>query len=156
VVVCAGAKSILDLPATVEYLETAGVPVIGYKTDDFPAFFSTRSGLPVTARVDTPEEIAEIARAQWALGINSAVLVVQPPPAGTDLPREKVEGIIQQAVAEAIQAGIRGQAMTPYLLRRLTELSGGATLRTNLDLLKNNAYLAARIAVALTPHLPVI
>ncbi len=156
VVVCAGAKSILDLPATVEYLETAGVPVIGYKTDDFPAFFSASSGLPVTARVDTPEEAAEVARAQWGLGLTSAVLVVQPPPAGSELPREKVEGIIQQAVGEAIQAGIRGPAMTPYLLRRLTEISGGATLRTNLELLKNNAYLAARIAIALTPHRPVI
>lgn len=156
VVVCAGAKSILDLPATLEYLETAGVPVIGYQAKEFPSFFSTSSGLPVSARVETPEEVAALARMHWSLGLTSGVVVAQPPPAGQALPREKVEEMIQQAVLEAEKLGIHGQAVTPFLLSRLSEISGGATVRTNLELLRNNATLAARIAAALTPRAPVI
>lgn len=156
VVVCAGAKSILDLPSTLEYLETAGVPVLGYQTDVFPAFFSASSGLPVTARADSPEEVAAIARTHWSLGLASAVLVAQPLPEGTALPGEKMDALIRQAVADASSAEIHGPATTPYLLSRLTELSGGESLQANLALLHNNARLAARIAAALTPRLPVI
>jgi len=148
IVVCAGAKAILDLPATLEYLETMGVPVIGYQTDEFPAFYSAESGLPVSARLDTPQEVADFAKAHWELGLKSAVLVCQPPPAATALPRQAVEGVIQQARQEARQRNIYGQALTPFLLQRLNELTGGATLRANLDLLLNNARLGAQIACA--------
>lgn len=146
VVVCAGAKAILDLPATLEVLETRGVPVIGYQTDEFPAFYSTGSGLPVTARADTPAEAAAIARAQWAAGILAAVLVVVPPPAESAIPMAKVEQEIRQALKESQEQGIHGAAMTPFLLNRVSQLSGGASLRANLALLKNNARVAALIA----------
>ena len=148
IVVCAGAKAILDLPATLEYLETMGVPVIGYQTDEFPAFYSRESGLPVSARLDTPQEVVAFAKAHWELGLESAVLVCQPPPAATALPRQAVEGAIQQARLEARQKKVHGQALTPFLLQRLNELTDGATLRANLDLLLNNARLGAQIACA--------
>lgn len=157
VVVCAGAKAILDLPATVEYLETMGVPVIGYGTDEFPAFYSSESGLPVTVRVDSPQEVASIARAQWDLGLQGALLVVQPPPPEAALPAEKIERVIQQALKEAQQAKIRGAAVTPFLLERVSSISGGASLNANLALLQNNARLAAQIAVAIArQQMPVI
>ena len=147
VVVCAGAKAILDLPATLEYLETLGVPVIGYQTDEFPAFYSAESGLKVPDRADDVEEIAAIARAHWELGLRSAVLVVVPPPAA--LPRSVVEQAVAQALEEARAQDVRGHAMTPFLLRRVGELTGRASVAANLDLLKNNARVAAQIAVAL-------
>lgn len=146
VVVCAGAKSILDLPATLEVLETVGVAVVGYRTAEFPAFYSTTSGLPVNVRVETPAEAANIARAQWEMGIESAVLVVVPPPAETALPANEVESAIQQALAEARAQGVRGAAVTPFLLARVSSLSHGSSLRSNLALLKNNARVAAQIA----------
>ena len=146
VVVCAGAKAILDIPATLEVLETYGVPVIGYQTDDFPAFYSRSSGLPVSARVDSPEQVAQIAQAHWGLGLNSAVLVCVPPPEEVALPTESVAGAINQALAEAQAAGIHGQAVTPFLLQRVGELTHGSSLRTNLSLLRNNARVAAQIA----------
>ena len=149
VVVCAGAKAILDLPATVEYLETVGVPVIGYGTDEFPAFFSRESGLPVTARADSPEEVAHIAWAQWALGLNGAVLVAQPPPEQAALPARDVEVVVARALEQAEKAGIRGSAVTPFLLERVSQLSEGASLNANLALLENNARLAAQIALAI-------
>ena len=148
IVVCAGAKAILDLPATLEYLETMSVPVIGYQTDEFPAFYSRQSGLPVSARLDTPQEVVAFAKAHWELGLESAVLVCQPPPTATALPRQAVEGAIQQARLEARQKKVHGQALTPFLLQRLNELTDGATLRANLDLLLNNARLGAQIACA--------
>jgi len=148
IVVCAGAKAILDLPATLEYLETMGVPVIGYQTDEFPAFYSRQSGLPVSARLDTPQEVVAFAKVHWDLGMESAVLVCQPPPVVTALPHLAVEGAIQQARQEALQKNIHGQAVTPFLLQRLNELTDGATLRANLDLLLNNARLGAQIACA--------
>lgn len=151
VVVCAGAKSILDLPATLEYLETAGVPILGYQTDEFPAFFSRESGLKVNARVESPQEAAQIASQHWSMGIESALLVVVPPPAQFAVPREKIETIIEQAILEAEKQGIHGQALTPFLLSRVNELSGGESLRANLALLKNNARVAAQIAQALMP-----
>ncbi len=151
VVVCAGAKAILDLPATLEVLETQGVTVIGFGTDEFPAFYSSSSGLPVNLRVDDPEEIARIAREQWRLGLKSALLVVQPPPEDMALPANLVESWIQEALAEAQREKIAGAAVTPFLLTRVSQLSGGASLQSNLALLRNNARLAARIAAALQP-----
>jgi pseudouridylate synthase len=151
VVVCAGAKSILNLPATLEYLETMGVPVIGYQTDEFPAFYARESGLPVTASVDNPAQAAEIARKHWEMGLKSALLVVVPPPQETALQRSDIEGIIQKALQEAEQQHIRGAAVTPFLLGRVSALSGGASLQANLALLANNARVAAQISKALHP-----
>jgi pseudouridylate synthase len=150
IVVCAGAKAILDLPATVEMLETLGVPVVGYQTDEFPAFYSKESGLPVNVRANTPAEIASIARTHWAVGLESAILVVVPPPPDVAVPRKEIEDIIQQANREAHKQNISGAQVTPYLLSRVSELSGGNSLRANLALLQNNAYVAALIAKELS------
>jgi pseudouridylate synthase len=152
VVVCAGAKSILDLPATIEVLETMGVAILGYQTDTFPAFYSRDSGLPVNARVESPEEIARIARAQWDLDLPGTLLVVQPPPDEMSLPTGQVEDLIKQALKEAGQQNISGAAVTPFLLERVNQLSGGASMQANLALLRNNARLAAQIAMALQPR----
>jgi pseudouridine-5'-phosphate glycosidase len=152
VVVCSGAKSILDLPATVEVLETNGVPVLGYQTAEFPAFYARQSGLPVDLRVDSPAEVARVARAHWEMGLESALLVVQPPPAEAAMPAEQVEDILRLALAEAEEQQISGAAVTPFLLERVSQLSGGASLRANLALLQNNARLAAQIAAALQPR----
>jgi len=146
IVVCAGAKAILNLPATLEYLETMTVPVIGYGTDEFPAFYSRQSGLPVSTRLDSPQEIVEFAYAHWEIGMKSAVLVCQPLSPEEELPLAKVDGAIQQARFEAHEEGILGQALTPFLLARVAELTGGASLKANLALLLNNARLAANIA----------
>ena len=150
VVVCAGAKAILDLPATLEYLETVGVPVVGYQTDEFPAFYSIESGLPVSARADSPEDVAAIANAHWGIGLENAVLVAVPPPQDVALPADEVHGAIEQALAEARDQDVRGQAITPFLLGRVSELTGEASLKANLGLLHNNARVAAKIAKALT------
>jgi pseudouridine-5'-phosphate glycosidase len=147
-VVCAGAKAILDLDATLEYLETCSVPVVGFQTDEFPAFYSRSSGLKVSVRADTPIEVTAIARAHWGLGLTSAVLVANPPPAESALDATLVEDAIQQALAEAEGQHIRGQPVTPFLLKRVSELTGGESLRANLALLLNNARLAAQIARA--------
>lgn len=151
IVVCAGAKSILDLPSTLETLETLGVPVLGYGTDEFPAFFSRESGLRTSARVDSPEEAARFARAHWEIGMPSAVLVCQPISAEDEIPREEIDPIEEQASREAQEKGIRGQALTPFLLRRVNELTGGKSLRANVSLLLHNARLAAQIARAMVP-----
>ncbi|MCS7221453.1 MAG: pseudouridine-5'-phosphate glycosidase [Anaerolineae bacterium] len=148
-VVCAGAKAILDLPLTLEILETRGVPVIGFRTDEFPAFYSRSSGLPVDQRVDTPEEVAAIFRAQRQLGLPGGMLVVVPVPAEAEVPRERVEPAIEQALGEAEARGVRGKSLTPFLLTRVAELTRGEALRANLALLENNAGIAAQIAVAL-------
>jgi len=146
VVVCAGAKAILDLPATLEMLETLAVPVVGYATNNFPAFYSLSSGLPASCRVDSPSEAAALAHAHWELGLKSTVLVTQPPPAELALENGEIDAVIQQALAEARQKGVRGQAVTPFLLARVSELTSGESLRTNLALLRQNARLAAQIA----------
>ena len=146
VVVCAGAKAILDLPATLEYLETMGVPVVGYQTDEFPAFYSRESGLNVSARLDSPQEIAEFAKAHWSMGLRSAILVTNPVPETDSIPMSKMEPMIANASAEAVEQGIHGQALTPFLLGRISELSKGKSLKTNLALLLNNARLAGEIA----------
>jgi pseudouridine-5'-phosphate glycosidase len=148
IVVCAGAKAILDLPATLEYLETMAVPVIGYGTDEFPAFYSIQSGLPVSLRLDTPQEVVSYAKTHWDLGMKSAVLVCQPLPAEEEIPQERIIGFIRQAREDASTKGIHGQPLTPFLLGRLSELTGGVSLKANLALLKNNAKLAAQIALA--------
>lgn len=147
IVICAGAKAILDLPATLEYLETMAVPVIGYGTDEFPAFYARESGLPVSARLDTPQAVVEFAKAHWELGFGSAVLVTNPVPMADAIPGAKMEPIIAQASREAQSAGIHGQSLTPFLLKRISELTGGRSLQANLALLLNNARLAAEIAV---------
>jgi pseudouridine-5'-phosphate glycosidase len=149
IVVCSGAKAILDLPATVEWLETHGVPVIGYGTDEFPAFYSRSSRLPVDARADTPEEVASLFRVHRELGLPAGMLVTVPVPAAFELPAPQMEAAIAQALEEANEKGIRGKALTPFLLARISELTGEASLRANLALLENNAQVAARIAVAL-------
>ena len=148
-VVCAGAKAILDLPATLEWLETHGVTVVGYGTDRFPAFYNRDSGLPVDVRADTPAEVAALFRAQRALGLPCGMLVTVPIPAEFEPPADQMEAAIAQALAEAEAQGIKGKAMTPFLLARVSALTGEASLRANLALLENNARVAAEIAVAL-------
>jgi pseudouridine-5'-phosphate glycosidase len=148
IVVCAGAKAILDLPATLEYLETMSVPVIGYGTDEFPAFYSRGSGLDVSIRLDTPKEIVEFARAHWSTGLQSAVLVTNPVPGADALSRSEMDPIIEQASREAQDKGVHGQKLTPFLLQRISELTKGRSMRANLSLLLNNARVAAQIAHA--------
>jgi len=145
-VVCAGAKSILDLPATLEVLETLGVPVVGYGADEFPAFFARSSGLPVTASADTPAAVAALWQAHRALGGGSGMLLAVPPPADGALAEDEVERAIAVALAEAERQHIRGSAVTPFLLKSLVQQSGGRTLRANIALLLNNAAVAAQVA----------
>ena len=149
-VVCAGAKAILDLPLTLEVLETQGVPVIGYGTDEFPAFYSRYSGLPVDVRCDTPEEVAAIVRARDALKLPGGILVAVPVPTEDELPASEAEDAIVRALAEAEAQGITGKAVTPFLLARVSELTGETSLRANVALLLNNARVASAIAVALS------
>jgi pseudouridine-5'-phosphate glycosidase len=146
IVVCAGAKAILDLPRTLEWLETAGVPVVGWGTDEFPAFFTRSSGLRVNARVNSAVEAAALIRAQWSLGLRSGVLVCVPCPEDVAVPAEAVEPVLRTALQQAEAQGVRGKEVTPFLLARLAELTGGDTLRANLALLRNNARVAAELA----------
>src|SRR5690554_883148 len=148
-VVCAGAKAILDLPRTLEYLETAGVPVLGYGTDTFPAFYAASSGLPVDTRVDSPAEAAAIIRAKWEMGLQGAVLVTVPPPADLALPAEEVEAAVEAAMRDASVSGVTGKALTPYLLARVSEITAGRGLEGTIGLLVQNARIAAQIAVQL-------
>ncbi|MCB9140067.1 MAG: pseudouridine-5'-phosphate glycosidase [Caldilineaceae bacterium] len=149
IVVCAGAKAILDLPATLEYLETFGVTVVGYGTDEFPAFYSRSSGLPADVRCDHAEEVADLWRAKQTLGLPGGLLVAVPIPGAEEIPAAAIAPAIEQAVEEAAELGLRSAQVTPFLLSRLAELTGEASLRANLALLRNNARVAARIAVAL-------
>ncbi|MGQ9595260.1 MAG: pseudouridine-5'-phosphate glycosidase [Anaerolineae bacterium] len=146
VVVCSGAKSILDLPRTWEWLETYGVPVVGYGTDELPAFYCRTSGLPVAMRADAPEEVAELARQQWGMGLEKAVLVGVPVPEEAAIPEAQMEAALSQALADAEASGIWGKALTPFLLARLAKLTGGASLQANEALLLHNAQVAAQIA----------
>jgi pseudouridine-5'-phosphate glycosidase len=148
-VVCAGAKSILNLPRTLEWLETAGVPVIGYQTEVFPAFYATSSGLPVDVCANSPQEVADILRAKWGLGLKGGALIAVPPPADLALPSDEMEAAIAQALSEAEVAGITGKGVTPFLLSRASALTEGRSLSVNVALLEQNARVAARIAVAL-------
>ncbi|HEU4566064.1 MAG TPA: pseudouridine-5'-phosphate glycosidase [Gemmatimonadaceae bacterium] len=151
VVVCAGAKSILHLPATMERLETLGVTVVGYRTSELPGFFTVGTGIPLPHRVETAAEIASVWEASCALGRPGAVLVVQPPPAAHALPAEVVEGAISRALDRARAEGVRGAAVTPFLLAAVERETGGRSLGANLALLESNAGLAAEIARALPP-----
>ncbi len=148
IVVCAGAKAILDLPATLEYLETMSVPVVGYGTDEFPAFYSRDSGLDVSIRLDTTKDVVEFARAHWSTGMQSAVLVTNPVPGADTIPRAEMDPIIERASREAQDRKIHGQKLTPFLLDRISNLTAGRSMRANLSLLLNNARLAAQIAHA--------
>lgn len=148
-VVCAGAKAILDLPATLEFLETHGVPVLGFQTDEVPAFYSRSSGLPAPARVDSAEEAARIIRAHWRLGNTSGVLVGVPVPAQDEIPRDVIAPFIERALRDAEEQNVKWNALTPFLLTRLDELTQGRSVRTNVALLKNNIAVAADIARAL-------
>lgn len=150
-VVCAGAKSILDLPKTLEVLETRGVPVVGYRTGQFPAFFSPVSGLPVDQRVDDVAELAALVTAHRRLGLRGGVLVANPIPAGDALDAAELDAWIAEAVADAGRAGVTGKDVTPYLLARINELTGGRSLIANIALIRNNARLAAELALALAP-----
>ena len=150
IVVCAGAKALLDLPRTVEVLETAGVPILGWRTDELPAFYSSASGLPVTARIESATDAARIARAAWELGIGGGVLVGVPPPPGRTLANERVERSLAEALSEADRRGLRGPEVTPFLLRAVGEATGGESVEANLALLENNARVGAEIAVALS------
>jgi pseudouridylate synthase len=147
-VVCAGAKSILDLPRTLEALEALGVPVLGYGTSEFPAFYADRSGLRLEHRADTPELAAEALRAQRALGLPQAVVLAVPPPIEVALDRDEVDRALVAAEAEAKLQGVSGKAVTPFLLARLVEATGGRTLRANVALLSMNARVAGEVAVA--------
>lgn len=148
-VVCAGAKAVLDLGRTLEVLETLGVPVVGFGTDQFPAFYSSESGLPLEHRADDPREVARILEVQWALKRQEGVLVVQPPPAVAAIPRVEVEGWIEVALHEAERAGVTGKNVTPSLLESVSRSSERRSLETNVALLEANARLAARIAAEL-------
>ncbi len=148
-VVAAGAKALLDLPKTLEMLETLGVPVIGYGADAFPAFWSRDSGLAAPIRLDAPGEIVAFLQAREALGLGGGVLVANPVPEEAEIPAGEMAGVIEQAHADAIRDGVSGKAVTPYMLARILDLTGGRSLETNIALIGNNARLAAEIAVSL-------
>ena len=149
-VICAGVKSILDIPKTLEFLETQRVPVLAFGTDDFPAFYARSSGLKVDHRFDTPAELAAVIAHHRALGAGSGLLIANPIPAAHAL---DLDDTIASAIAEASARGIGGKALTPFLLARINDISGGRSLVANIALVRNNAALAAQIAVALA-HLP--
>jgi pseudouridine-5'-phosphate glycosidase len=146
IVVCSGAKIVLDLPATREWLETHAVTVVGYQCDELPAFYSRGSGLPVDARVETPADVLSVFQAQRALGMDSALLVVVPVPAKFEIPPEELQVVLTTALEDADWKEISGPALTPFLLSQMAERSEGATLRANIALLENNARVAAEIA----------
>jgi pseudouridine-5'-phosphate glycosidase len=150
-VVCAGAKSVLDLASTREWLETHGVCVVGYRTDEMPAFYTRRSGLTVDVRADSPEEVAEIARARDALGLEAALLVTVPVLREFEVEQGLMEKSLSEALSESGRRGVKGRDLTPFLLAHMGRQSGGATLRANVALLENNARIAAQIAVRLLP-----
>jgi pseudouridine-5'-phosphate glycosidase len=154
IVVCAGAKALLDLPRTAEVLETAGVPVLGWRTDELPAFYSSTSGLPVTAKIESAQEAARIARAAWEIGVGNGILVGVPPPPGQTLANERVEQALAEALQEASRRGLRGPDVTPFLLRAVGEATGGDSVEANLALLENNARVGAEISVALSAAAP--
>ena len=147
-VICAGAKSILDLPKTMEYLETKGVPVIGYQTDELPAFFTRQSGIKLNSFSETPDDIAHICKVKNDLNIEGGVVIANPVPKEHELPKSYIDDIIEEAVKEAETQGISGKDSTPFLLGKIVEKSEGKSLNTNIKLVENNAVLGAKIAVA--------
>jgi len=148
IVVCSGAKIVLDLPATREWLETHGVTVVGYQCDELPAFYSRKSGLAIDVRAESPVDVTGIFHAQQSLGLESALLVVVPVPAEFEVPAEELQQVLNTALEHAERKAITGAALTPFLLSQMAERSGGATLRANIALLENNARVAAEIARA--------
>jgi len=147
-VVCAGAKSILDIGRTLEYLETLGVPVVGYRTDAFPSFYARESGFGVDFRLDTPEAVAQLMKTKWEMGLNGGMIIANPVPEADALDNREIEAVIQQALQEAKEQGIAGKQVTPFLLDRVKQITGGKSLQTNIALVKHNAEVAANIAVA--------
>jgi len=148
-VVCAGAKAILDIPKTLEHLETLGVPVIAYGTDEFPAFYSVESGHKAPLRLDSPEDLAAFLKSKWEFGLEGGAVIGNPPEADKALAREAIEGAIDDALAEAQKKGIHGRDVTPFLLAHVTQLTEGKSLEANIALVRNNARLGAKIAVAM-------
>ena len=148
-VVCAGAKSILDLGLTLEYLETKGVPVLGYKTKTLPAFYTYESDFEVDYRMESPQEIADAIRAQRAMGYPGGMLITNPIPAEYAMPKAVIDAAIEQALLEADEQGIKGKATTPFLLARVCELTGGESLKSNIKLVLNNVALASQVAASL-------
>ena len=146
-IVSAGVKSLLDIGRTLEVLETLGVPVVAYGSDEFPSFYSRSSGFAAPMRLDEPLQIAEMMLAKWSLGLSGAVSIANPVPAADEIPQAEIEQVIVAALADAEAAGVRGKDITPYLLGRIVELTGGASLETNIALVRNNARLGAAIAV---------
>lgn len=147
-IVCAGAKSILDLGRTLEYLETHGVPVVGYRTSEFPSFFARESGFGVDFRLDTPEEVGTLMDTKWKLGLKGGMIIANPVPKSDALDHKEIEAVILQALNEAKENGITGKKVTPFLLDKVKQLTGGKSLQTNIALVKHNAEVAAKIAVA--------
>lgn len=147
-VISAGVKSILDIGLTLEAMETLSIPVIGYRTDEFPSFYSRSSGHAVPMRADSPDELAAIMATQWDLGITSGFDIANPIPEADEIPADRISGIITQALADMDHLGITGKDTTPYLLGRVVELTGGASLTANIALVKNNALLGAQLAKA--------
>jgi len=147
-VVCAGIKSILDIPRTLEYLETQGVPVIGYRTDEFPAFYTTTSGYSVQSRINTAEEIARCIKIKWELGLEGGMVIVNPVLREDAMDEEVIEEAIAKSLKEASEKGIDGKAVTPFLLERISQLTDGKSLKTNIALVYNNALVGAKIASA--------
>ena len=148
-VVCAGAKSILDLPLTLEYLETHGVPVVSVGQAQFPAFFTRESGLNADFQLDSAAELADFIRTKWQLGLNGGVVVANPVPQADAMPKTEIDAMTEQALREAEAQGVNGKAVTPFLLARIKQLTGGRSLDTNIALVKNNAVLGAALAVQL-------
>jgi pseudouridine-5'-phosphate glycosidase len=148
-VVCAGVKSILDIGLTLEYLETHGVPVVSVGQPGFPAFFTRESGFNADFQLDTPEQQARFIRTKWQLGLTGGVVVSNPVPVASAMKNDEIDGIIAQALREADEQGVKGKAVTPFLLARIKDLTGGRSLATNIALVKNNALVGARLAVAL-------
>lgn len=147
-VVCAGAKSILDIGLTLEYLETKGVPVFGYGTKELPAFYTRKSGFPVDYRIDTPEEMAAVLKTKWSLGLHGGALIANPIPANYSMDEAFITKVIEDAVVEAHEKGIKGKETTPFLLAKIKEITGGDSLESNIQLVYNNAEVAAKVAVA--------
>jgi len=145
-VVCSGAKVILDLPLTKEYLETIGVPVLGFKTDEFPAFYCRESGLKVDYVVNDEKEAAKVIETQWSLGLKSGLVIANPIPEEYALPKDYINRVIEKAYYETEKSGIKGKDLTPFLLSKINELSEGKSLKANIELLKNNALVGAKIA----------
>ena len=147
-VVCAGAKSILDIGLTLEYLETKGVPVFGYGTKELPAFYTRKSGFPVDYRIDTPEELAAVLKTKWSLGLYGGALIANPIPEIYSMDEAFITKVIEDAVVEAHEKGVKGKDTTPFLLAKIKEITGGDSLESNIQLVYNNAEVAAKVAVA--------